>query len=242
MALSTKKVTTDGGGSYVSKTIEPGNVTAKILEVRLEPFTFVENSYHIILELETKEIPGFEGFAINKDKPDGPKYKGQVGRVKMSQYAYVDGVTKTGREVSRDTEILRSIKTICEATDTTSWFNDQDEKHDTIESFVNALNAQKPFRGALINFCIGGKEYLSREGYTRYDLFLPRTGKGQVAMERNDVEEGSSRLMSFDANLHVTKKPGAKEVSSFSGGGDSDDLPPFDTGESFGSPAGDFEL
>lgn len=242
MALSTKKVTTENSGGYISKTIEPGNVTAKINQIRLEPFTFIENSYHVILELETEEIPGFEGFAINKDDPNGPKYKGQVGRVKTNQYAYVDGVTKTGREIFRDTEILRSIKTICEAADILTWFNDQDEKHETIESFVNALNNEKPFRDVMINFCIGGKEYQSREGYTRYDLFLPRTGKGQVAMERNDVEDGSSRLMTFDANTHITRKAGAKQVSSFSGNQASDDSAPFDSGNSFGAPAGDFEL
>ena len=241
MALSTKKVTTEGGGSYISKTIEPGNVKAMIHEVKLEPFTFVENSYHIVMELETEEIPGFEGFAIDRDKPDGLKYKGQVGRVKLSQYAYVDGVTKTGREVSRDTEILRGIKNICEATDCIGWFNNQDEKHDTIESFVNAFNSEKPFSAVLINFCIAGKEYQSREGYTRYELFLPRTGKGEVAMELTDLDEGkTSRLVTFDINTHVTKKPGSKPVTSFGSNTSNDDIP-FEPGD-FSAPAGDFEL
>ena len=75
------------------KTLQPGNVKCKINAVSLEVFELKkeEGALQFILSLESEPIPGFEGFLKDKDDPEGPKYEGQVGNVKASEWAYMDG-------------------------------------------------------------------------------------------------------------------------------------------------------
>jgi hypothetical protein len=79
--------------------------------------------------------------------------------------------------------------------------------------------------------CIGGKEYLNKEGYTNYDLFLVRNQRGVYNMENNNVAEDQSKLIKFDSDLHIKKKK-VDNVDSFGNAG-------VQTSSSVGS---DFEL
>jgi len=210
--LSTKDLPQEGGG--IPKSIKPGNNTCEIKEVELEKYQFKEGAYHLILFLETAPIEGFEGFFIDKDKPELGRYKGQVGKVRSNEYAYEDRVTKGGRKMFRDKEILKFLRDLCQATGAMKWFDAQDNKHETIERFVAAFAKAKPFKGKSLNWCLGGKEYVGKSGYTNYDLFLPRSADGKVMFELADTDPKVSKLMKFDETAHKRKKK-VESVSSF---------------------------
>lgn len=219
--ISTKNI--PSGGS-TPKVIQPGNVECKINSVTLDKVPYKEGAYHLSLQLETAPMgDDFEGFLVDKDNPDGPRYAGQIGKVRMSEWPYSDGETKSGIKINRDIEIVKAISNICRQTGAMIWFEDQDGVHDTIESFVEKFNQDKPFKDTYIKFCVAGREYMNKAGYMNYDLYLPKTVRGQFNMQKADSD--SIKLMTFDPEQHI-KKAKSEAVSSFSAGSDFDvDVP-----------------
>ena len=219
--ISTKDIPQSGGG--IPKVIQPGNRNAKVNSIVLEPYTYKAGSLHLILNLETAPIEGFVGFNIVKDNDSNGTYKGQFGKVSSDQWAYSDGVTKGGRKVSRDIEIMKFLQDFCKNLGIMDWFNAQDNKHETIESFVSALNKERPFKDVYLNWCIAGKEYEGKGGYKNYNLFLPKYVKNEVSFESEDVKESESKLTKFNESLHIIRsKP--KVVESFGTTASGDDF------------------
>ena len=209
--LGTKNVKTEE--SSISKTFTPGEIVAKINNITLEEAKFKEGAYNLILSLETEPVgPSFEGFFINKDKPELGRYEGKVGSVKATLWPIADGVTKSGIEISRDMELLKLIKQICTATNCVQWFNDQDEKHDTIEQFVNVFRTEAPYANTFYKFCIAGKEYKNKAGYNAYDLFLPKFSKEGNPIEVLNATE--SKFLKFNREEHIIKRK-VENVESF---------------------------
>lgn len=200
--LSTKNITTGGGGQ--SKTLEPGNQQCKINGVELEEFKLKPGAYNLVIHMEGPDLGDkFEGFFINKDDESLGRHKGAVGKVKAGEWAFADGTTKGGVEVSRDQDILKFLKSLCTALDAVKWLEDQDDKHDTIESLIVAFNNDQPFAGKYLNYCIGGKEYKDKKGYTKYDLFLPKFSKGGAPFE--SLTAKPSKILKFNEVDHVRK-------------------------------------
>lgn len=202
--LSTKDVKVGGG---LPKTLQPGNYAAKINSVQLEEFKLKPGAYNFIMHMEGPDLgKDFEGFMVDKNDPSLGKHAGQVGNIKSGEWAFADGETKTGIKVSRDQDIMKFMKNLCIQLGEKSlkWFNDADQKHPTIESLVSAFNNDKPFKDVFINYCVAGKEYIGKTGYTQYDMFLPKYVKGGVPFEAIGVTP--SKLIKFDAALHVKKK------------------------------------
>ena len=226
MALSTEDLGT--GGSGLPKTISPGNKVLKINNVELEEFKFINGAFHLILHVETQPIEGFEGFALDKDHPEKGHFAGQIGRIKASQYAYADGETKTGIKIQRDRSILIFLQNLCKTLGINEWMQAQHNKHDTIEDFVEAFNQSAPIKDKYLEFCIAGKEYVGKTGYTNYDMWLPKAEKGKYAF--GEVEEG--KVIRYDESKHL-KKLETTEVSKF--GDDADDF-------SSNKPSTDFSL
>ena len=214
MALSTTDLGT--GGSGLPKTISPGNHVLKINNIELEDFKFIDNAYHLMLHTETAPIDGFEGFMIDKDDESKGRYRGQIGRVKASQYAFADGETKSGIKIQRDRSILIFLRTLAHTMELDSWFLEQDGKHETIEDFVKAFNKTADFRDKFLEFCVAGKEYEGKTGYTNYDMWLPKAEGKKYAY--GAVEGGT--VIKYDETKHL-KKLEIKEVKSF---GDDDDV------------------
>jgi hypothetical protein len=214
MALSTEDLGT--GGSGMPKTIAPGNHVLKINGVQLEEFSFIPGAYHLLLQVETEPIEGFEGFALDKDNPEKGHYAGQIGRVKASQYAFSDGETKSGIKIQRDRSILIFLQNLCKTLGINDWMLEQNNKHDTIEDFVKAFNETAPYKEKFLEFCVAGKEYVGKTGYTNYDMWLPKSENGKYAF--GEVEEG--KVLRYDQTKHL-KKLEVKEVSNF---GEDDDL------------------
>lgn len=232
--ITTKNIPSSTG---MTKIIMPGANTCKINSISLEKVPYKEGAYNLSMNLETMPMgDDFEGFLVNKDDATGPRYQGQVGRVRFSEWPFSDGVTKTGISISRDLEIVKAIQAICKETNSLGWLDKNDNLHDTIEDFVLAFNNDKPFADQYINFCVAGKEYNNKQGYVNFDLFLPRASKGQVSFQ--NVDATSIKLMSFDTEIHI-KKIKTAPVDSFTSKNDDDDFSSIATSEKVGS---DFDL
>ena len=214
MGLSTTDLGT--GGSGLPKTISPGNHVLKINHLELEDFKFIDGAKHLILHVETEPIDGFEGFAFDKEHPEKGHYAGQIGRVKASQYAFADGETKTGIKVQRDRSILIFLQNLCKSFSINEWFTDQDGKFDTIEDFIEGFNASAPIKDKYLEFCIAGKEYEGKSGYTNYDMWLAKAENKKYAFG----EVGEGKVITFDESKHLRKLE-TKEVKSF---GDDDNF------------------
>ena len=214
MALSTTDLGTAGSG--LPKTITPGNHVLKINSIELEDFKFIPGAFHLMMHVETAPIEGFEGFMIDKDDESKGRYQGQIGRVKASQYAFADGETKTGIKIQRDRSILIFLRTLAHTLQIDSWFVEQDGKHETIEDFVKEFNKTADFREKYLEFCIAGKEYEGKTGYTNYDMWLPKAEGKKYAFgaEKDDT------VIAYNEAKHL-KKLEVKEVKSF---GDDEDV------------------
>ena len=198
--LSTKNIKTESAGE--SKTLNPGNVKAKINHVELRKFPYEEGALEIILHVEGEDLGAdFVGFHIDKDDPTKGNYKGKIGRVNSSQWAYKDGTTKSGIEISRDMNMLKFIKQLCDALGISGWLDAQDNKHETIESLITAFDKEMPYKDIFMEYCIAGKEYLNKGGYSAYNLFLPKFTKDKVPFSK-DI----SKVISFKEEEHIIKK------------------------------------
>ena len=220
--ISTKNIPATGGST--PKVIQPGHVECKINSISLDKVPYKEGAYNLCLHVETAPLgDDFEGFLVDKDNPNGPRYEGQIGKVRMGEWPYSDGETKSGIKVSRDIEIVKAISNICRQTGATVWFDAQDGLHQTIEDFVAQFNQDKPFKDVYLKLCVAGREYMNKAGYMNYDLYLPKQAKGQLNMQKADAE--TIKLMPFNEEVHI-KKAKSETVSSFSAGSDFDvDVP-----------------
>ena len=227
MALSTTDLGTAGSG--LPKTITPGNHVLKINSIELEEFKFIPGAYHLMMHVETQPIEGFEGFMIDKDDESKGKYKGQIGRVKASQYAFADGQTKSGIKIQRDRSLMMFLANLSKATGIMKWFEEQDNKFNTIEDFVKNFSDNAPLKDKYLDFCVAGKEYENKSGYTAYDMWLPKAENNKYAYG----EEGSDRILKYDEAKHL-KKLEVKPVDNF--GDDDDDFP------TLGKTSSDFSL
>ena len=219
MGLSTKDLVNENNGGGMAKTIAPGNHTLRINSVVLEDFQFIDGAKHLVLNVETEPIDGFEGFLIDKDDESKGKYKGQIGRVKASQYAFADGQTKSGIKIQRDRSLMMFLANLSKATGIMKWFEEQDNKFNTIEDFVKNFSNNAPLKDKYLDFCVAGKEYENKSGYTAYDMWLPKAENNKYAYG----EEGSERILKYDEAKYL-KKLEVKPVDNF-GDDDDDDFP-----------------
>lgn len=200
MALKTKGLKVGSGSS--SKTITPGNVRAYIRDIEMTAPVYDTDSRVLKLTIETEPLgEGFEGFLVDPDKPQGKRYLGQIGNVRTNRYAYKDATLPGGVTIERDTEILKFIGNLCSSLNQRKWFDDADGKYNTIEEFVSAFRKSKVFKDVLLEFCIGGKEYLNKSGYKAYDLFLPKGARGEGYSIVN--AEDSANLLQYDPAKHI---------------------------------------
>jgi len=215
MGLSTTDLST--GGSGLPKTLAPGNHVLKINSIQLDDYSFIPGAKHLIINVEGEPIEGFQGFLIDKDDESKGHYAGQIGRVKASQYAFADGETKTGIKIQRDRSIMMFMQNLCKTLGINDWFIAQDNLHDTIDDLIKAFNQSAPFQDKYLEFCIAGKEYLNKSGYTNYDLFLPKSDKNKYAFG----EAEANKVLTYNETTHLVKAK-VSEVSNF--GNDEEDL------------------
>ena len=222
--LNTKDMS--AGSGRTKPVLDPGNHVVKINSISLDQTPYDADSYNIHLHVETAPIGGgFEGFFKDYNDQSKGRYDGQIGRVRISPYPFKDTTLPSGREISRDQEILKHMITLAETLDMRDGLDSIEAE--TIEDFMTECD--RLMGGSkLINMCIGGREWENKEGYVNNDLYLPRISKDGIAMEALDKE--NSRLLKFDRAVHV--KALAKKENS-------NDETPFKADSGSGS---DFEL
>ena len=222
--LNTKDMS--AGSGRTKPVLDPGNHVVKINSITLDQTPYDADSYNIHLHVETAPIGGdFEGFFRDYNDQSKGRYDGQIGRVRISPYPFKDTTLPSGREISRDQEILKHMITLAETLDMRDGLDSIEAE--TIEDFMTECD--RLMGGSkLINMCIGGREWENKEGYINNDLYLPRISKDGIAMEAVDAE--NSRLLKFDRAVHV-KALVKKEASN--------DDTPFKANSGSGS---DFEL
>lgn len=240
--LSTKDIKIGG----VPKTINPGEHILKLNGISLLQYDFMKekDGYYLVLSTETAPIGGdFEGFLLDKDKEDGPRYEGQVGQIKTDRWFYKDDSFDRGGKtihVYRDTVILKQLKILCKALgeEADQWFLEQDGKHATIEDFVAAFNDTALMKDKWLRFCVGGREFEKDEGHVGYDLHLPKYKKGFVTYEPEDADP--SKLLPFDEEEHVDKvEPDTEDDDEGDDTGGIDGIP---DGDDTTEEAPEFEL
>ena len=174
MSISTKDIPTGGSGGGTPKTLQPGNRVMKVNSIYLDNVPWSDEAYNVMLNCEGEDLgESFEGFFIDKANEALGRHKGQVGRVRGSQWTFESKVLGD-LNIYRDTEIAKFLKNLAVATGCLDWYEGEDGKHDTIESLVQEMSNKAPFADKFMNVCLGGREYENKAGYTNYDLFLPK--------------------------------------------------------------------
>ena len=195
--LNTKDMTV--GSGKVRPLMGPGNREVRINEISFDQTPYDSDAYNVNLHMETKPVDGdFEGFFRDKDNESKGRYEGQIGRIRISPYPYKDTTLPSGREISRDQEVLKSMIFLGEV------LNMRDEldaiEAETIEDFMKS--AHDLFVGSpWINVCLASREWENKEGYINNDLYLPKLSREGVPMEALDTK--NSRLIQFDPAIHV---------------------------------------
>jgi hypothetical protein len=186
------------------KTIYVGERVLKINSITLDdtPSRWTPGAMNLILNVETKPIEGFEGFFIDKDDMSKGRYEGQVGRIKATRYGFSD-FKNDKVEKKRDLEMLKFFQELCNALGANQWFEDNDGKHETIESYVAQFSKDKPFEGKYLKMIVSGKEYMSKNGYINVDLHLGTKTKEGVVFEAENANP--SNLKPFDKEKELIK-------------------------------------
>ncbi len=209
--LSTTDIPESGTG--VPKTIQPGNVVFKINFITLKKEPFEGDPYNIVLHCEGEPQPApFEGFHVDKDRPELGIAKGQVGRIRATEYSFSNR-TFSGKEISRDLDMLKWLKNFCASIGAQEWFRAQDKAHETIEDFMAQLEKDRPYEGVWLNSCTAGKEYYNQQGFINYDLYLPWYNAKQVPLEKAGTKE--SKMIPFAEDIHIKKSKKEKPVEGF---------------------------
>jgi|TARA_B110000908_G_scaffold30768_1_gene36487 hypothetical protein len=202
------------GSGKVKPVIDSGNQLLKINSITLNSPPYDQTAYDMVLNVESGPMGAdFEGFLVDVNNPSGPRYNGQVGRVKFQRYAFNNATLPSGREVKRDEGLLKALINLAEVVGKRSEVDAI--QANTIEDFVNKASTII-CDGKFYNFCIGGREWENKEGYTNLDMFLPRFTAQAVPMESQEVE--NSKLITFNASEHVIalkNKPQAQAVNTF---------------------------
>ena len=192
--LSTKDMSAGTGGT--KPVIGTGNQKVMINSITFDQTPYDMDAYNITLHVESEPITGeFNGFLKDVNNPNGPKFEGQVGRVRFSPYPFKDATLANGNEISRDTEVLKAMVFLSEVVDK------RDEldaiQANTIEDFM--MKAAKICSGTgYINACLGAREWENKEGYVNNDLFLPKRTRQGAPLEALETE--GSNLLTFDKN------------------------------------------
>jgi len=206
--LSTKDMSAGSGGT--KPVIGTGNQKVLINSITFDQTPYDMDAYNITLHVESEPIVGeFNGFLKDVNQPNGPRYAGQVGRVRFSPYPFKDATLNNGNEISRDTEVLKAMVFLSEVVGKR---NELDAiEANTIEDFmIKAANICS--QTGYVNACLGAREWENKEGYVNNDLFLPKRNRMGVPLEALDAE--NSNLIEFDKNDTNHFRPMVKKEST----------------------------
>lgn len=186
-----------GGGQ--NRTFEPGVVLAHIFNATVK--TAKTGKKMLELVLEGPALPNFEGWAIDRENQEGPKFKGQTAKV--SATIYIDSYNSNDVNVN---EIMRKLLVLSDEVGLRSKIDNitKVEEINSIEQWVErAVNILK---GEDLYFFLVGKEE-EYNGKTIIKLSLPKF---------KFCASDESKLNKFDKNnkYHYTSLEN-KTIDSF---------------------------
>ena len=148
--LNTKDVS--AGSGRTKPVLDPGNHVVKINSITFDQTPYDADSYNIHLHVETAPVGGdFEGFFKDYNDQSKGRYEGQIGRVRISPFPFKDTTLPSGREISRDQEILKHMITLAETLDMRDGLDSIEAA--TIKEFMTECNNLMG-GSKLINMCI----------------------------------------------------------------------------------------
>tara|TARA_Y100000385_G_scaffold59718_1_gene57852 strand:- start:4089 stop:4763 length:675 start_codon:yes stop_codon:yes gene_type:complete len=195
------------GSGKEKPVIGPGNQVVKINSITFDVTPYAADAYNIILHVESEPMEGdFQGFLVDPNNPNSPRYAGQVGRVRFSQYAYKDAILPNGNEISRDTEVMKAMIFLSEQIGKRTELDAI--QANTIEEFMTKCNSVLS-GPTFLNVCLGTREWENKEGYINDDLYLPKLSKAGIPLEALGVE--NSRLITYNINDKNHYRPVVKK-------------------------------
>ena len=184
------------GSGKEKPVIGPGNQVVKINSITFDVTPYAADAFNIMLHVESEPMEGeFQGFLLDANDPNSPRYAGQVGRVRFSQYAYKDTILPNGSEISRDTEVMKAMIFLSEQIGKRTELDAI--QANTIEDFMVKCNSVLS-GPTFMNVCLGTREWENKEGYVNNDLYLPKMSKAGIPLEALGVE--NSRLITYNVN------------------------------------------
>tara|TARA_R100000951_G_scaffold10387_2_gene8863 strand:+ start:546 stop:1220 length:675 start_codon:yes stop_codon:yes gene_type:complete len=211
--LNTKDMS--AGTGKAKPVIGTGNQKIKINSITFDQTPYDMDAYNITLHVESEPMGGdFNGFLKDVNNPSGPRFEGQVGRVRFSPYPFKDTTLPNGNEISRDNEVLKAMIFLSETV------NKREEldaiEASTIEDFMSKASIICSNTGYM-NACLGAREWENREGYVNNDLFLPKRNRMGVPLEALDVENSNITIFDKTDSNHFRPfiKKEAAAVNSF---------------------------
>ncbi len=182
------------GSGKEKPVIGPGNNVVKINSITFDVTPYAADAFNIMLHVESQPMDGeFQGFLIDANNPNGPRYQGQVGRIRFAPYPYKDAILPNGSEISRDTEVMKAMIFLSEQLDKRKELDAI--QANTIEDFMSQCGAVLS-GPTYLNMCFGTREWENKEGYVNNDLYLPKLSKAGVPIEALGVE--NSRLITYN--------------------------------------------
>tara|TARA_R110001606_G_scaffold47710_1_gene121502 strand:+ start:829 stop:1503 length:675 start_codon:yes stop_codon:yes gene_type:complete len=184
------------GSGKEKPVIGPGNNVVKINSITFDVTPYAADAFNIMLHVESEPMEGeFQGFLVDANNPNGPRYQGQVGRIRFAPYPYKDAILPNGSEISRDTEVMKAMIFLSEQLGKRKELDAI--QANTIEDFMSKCNAVLS-GPTYLNMCFGTREWENKEGYVNNDLYLPKLSKAGVPIEALDVE--NSRLITYNTS------------------------------------------
>lgn len=180
------------------KKITPGNHVLKITGLTTKEDERYPEKKYIYINVETEPIDDFEGFYIDNDPSKG-RHLGKIGKINANPFGYKDGTMPSGEPVTQQRSMFMFVINLCKTLGITEWAKEQNNKHTTPESLIQAFNETAPFRDVYLEFCVGGQEWINAEGYTNHNLQLPKAAGGRYSIA--GIEEG--KCLKFDASKHI---------------------------------------
>lgn len=220
MTFSSKEASEKIQGSSIPKVIQPGNVVAKVLDIKLEVPPYDSNAYNLMLMLETEKVddPSFTGLLIDKNNPELGNYEGQVARVQTSPYSYTDYKSQRDGKVSpKEDQIFSFLWNFAKEIGVSEQLVADDVQGETIEDYLENAKKYLVSTDRLVHFCIGGSEYENKDGYTQYRLSLVKNDKSLKPYAKYQEGSTPANLIQFNPEIHIRKKKQAEKVESFEG-------------------------
>ena len=195
------------GSGKEKPVIGPGNQVVKINSITFDVTPYAADAYNIMLHVESEPMEGdFQGFLVDPNNPNSPRYAGQVGRIRFSQYAYKDAILPNGNEISRDTEVMKAMIFLSEQIGKRTELDAI--QANTIEEFMTKCNSVLS-GPTFLNMCFGTREWENKDGYVNDDLYLPKISKAGIPIEALGVE--NSRLITYNTNDKNHYRPVVKK-------------------------------